>query len=111
MATKTTPHGRDYEIDGRRLTWHPEDDDGVQGNVADVTIPLRIKLGLILDLAEEDNLSNTAMAQMLERIIPNHMETLREMDVNDFQDMFLTWQREYNSLTGASLGESSASDN
>lgn len=108
MPTKTTKDGRRYDIDGRKLIWHPEDDEGVTGNLPDVKIPLRLKLGLILDLAGQE-LDNAVMAQMLERIIPDQMDVLREMDVNDFQDMFSTWQDEYNGLTGASLGESSGS--
>lgn len=108
MTTKTSSQGRQYEIDGRKLIWHPEDDEGETGNVPDVRIPLRLKLGLILDLAGKD-LDNVVMAEMLERIIPDQMELLQEMDVNDFQDMFGTWQNEYNTLTGASLGESSGS--
>lgn len=109
MVSKTTADGRTYEIDGKRLIWHPEDEDGNPGNLPDIVIPLRIKMALVLDLAEKD-LDNTVMAQMLAAIIPHQMDALREMDVNDFQDMFTTWQREYNSLTGASLGESGASD-
>lgn len=105
MPTKTTKDGRPYDIDGKRLTWHPEDDDGVQGNLPDITIPLRLKLGLVLDLADRE-FDNKVMAEMLQAIIPDQMEALRQMDVNDFQDMFTTWQTEYNTLTGASLGES-----
>lgn len=108
MPEKTSTQGRKYDIDGRKVVWHPEDDDGAVGNLPDVRIPLRLKLGLILDLAGED-LDNKTMAQMLEAIIPDQMDTLREMDVNDFQDMFATWQGEYNTVSGASLGESSAS--
>ncbi|MGH6978297.1 MAG: hypothetical protein ACRED4_03240, partial [Brevundimonas sp.] len=109
MPTKTSTEGRSYEIDGRKFVWRPEDDDGVTGNLPDVRIPLRLMLGLVLDLADGDSLDAKIMAQMLERLIPNQMDVLREMDLNDFQDMFTTWQTEYTQLSGASLGEFSGS--
>lgn len=109
MPEKTSKQGRKYDIDGRKIIWHPEDDEGVSGNVPDVRIPLRLKLSLILDMAGRE-MDNSVMAELLEHVIPDQMEILREMDVNDFQDMFATWQDEYNTLTGASTGESSASD-
>ena len=109
MPEKISKQGRKHNIDGRKIVWHPEDDEGATGNLPDIRIPLRLKLALVLDLAGKE-LDNSTMALMLERLIPDQMETLREMDVNDFQDMFVTWQDEYNTLTGASLGESSASD-
>jgi hypothetical protein len=109
MPTKTTSDGRPYEIDGKRLTWHPEDDDGQRGNLPDVVLPLRLKMGLVLDLAERE-MDNAVMYEMLTRLVPERFhDTMREMDVNDFQDMFTTWQSEYNTLSGASLGESGAS--
>ena len=108
MPEKTSSQGRKYDIDGRKVVWHPEDDDGEVGNLPDVLIPLRLKLGVVLDMKVEE-LNNDTMAKMLETIIPNQMDMLREMDVNDFQDMFSTWQTEYNTVTGANLGESSAS--
>lgn len=109
MPTKMTSDGRPYEIDGKRLTWHPEDDDGQRDNLPDVVLPLRIKIGLVLDLADRE-MDNSMMFEFVSRIVPEtHMSTVREMDINDFQDMFTTWQTEYNQLTGASLGESSAS--
>ncbi|HKY57660.1 MAG TPA: hypothetical protein VJL80_06455 [Aeromicrobium sp.] len=108
MPTKTSNDGRAFDIDGRKLIWHPEGEDGEPGGLPDVTIPLRIKLGLVLDHAEK-SFDNEGMAEFLSKLIPDQMETLREMDVNDFQDMFTTWQSEYNMLTGASLGESSRS--
>lgn len=108
MPEKTSKQGRKYDIDGRKVVWHPEDDEGEQGNLPDVRLPLRIKMGLVLDAGEQE-MDNAGMVRMLELLIPNQMDTLREMDVNDFQDMFITWQDEYNSLTGASMGESSAS--
>lgn len=107
MVTKTSTLGRDYDIDGRRFTWHPEQFEG-EDPLPDIAIPLRIKMGLILDLAGRE-MDNAVVAEMLGRIIPSQMDVVREMDVNDCQDMFTTWQNEYNTLTGASLGESSSS--
>lgn len=109
MVDKTSSQGRKYAIDGRRIIWHPEDDDGAQGNLPDIVIPLRLKMGTVLQFADRD-MDNVTMSEMLKAILPAvHQETLGEMDVNDFQDMFTTWQSEYNSLTGGSLGESSPS--
>lgn len=105
---KTSKYGRPYQIEnGRRLVWRPEDDDGEQGEVT-VTIPLRLKLGVVLDVADLEQTA-AGMATLLERVIPGQMDAVRDMDVNDFQDMFGTWQAEYNALNGASLGEPSAS--
>lgn len=109
MVDKVSKQGRSYTIDGRRLVWHPEDDDGEQGSVPDITIPLRIKMNTVLELAERE-LDTVGMKAMLEAILPPAATAVfGDMDVNDFQDMFVTWQAEYNALTGGSLGESSTS--
>lgn len=108
MPEKTTESGRKYEIDGRTFMWHPEDDNGEVGNVPDVRIPLRLKLKVVRALGGRD-LDSEVMFELLNALIPNQAEVLDEMDVNDFQEMFTTWQDEYNSLTGASLGESPGS--
>lgn len=106
MPTKTTNAGRQYRIDGRRFVWTPEvlaDEDPLP----DISIPLRIKLGVVRDLAGRD-LDAAAMFDVLGRLIPGQAAVLDDMDLNDFQDMFSTWQAEYEALSGASLGESSA---
>lgn len=109
MVDKTSKEGRTYSIDGRRLIWHPEDDDGQQGNMPDITIPLRIKMRTVLALSDRD-MDTMVMSEMLRAILPeSQVELIDDMDVNDFQDMFVTWQDEYNSLTGGSLGEPLAS--
>lgn len=108
MPEKTTKDGRKYRIDGKAVFWPPEDEDGVQGNLPDIRIPLRLKMKTVLAVAGRD-LDNAVMNDLLAAIIPDQSEALGEMDVNDFQDMFTTWQNEYNTLTGASLGESSGS--
>jgi hypothetical protein len=107
MVTKQSSNGSSYEIDGRRFIWHPEPFEGEE-TLPDVVIPLRIKMGLVLDIAGQE-LDNSVIATMFERIIPAQMDVVREMDVNDCQEMFTTWQADYNALTGASLGESSGS--
>jgi hypothetical protein len=108
MPTKQTASGREYDIDGKKFVWHPLDENDEAGNLPDVTIPLRLKLKVVRSLGGR-TLDNDVMFEMLEALIPNQTEVLDEMDVNDFQDMFGAWQEEYNSVTGADLGESSAS--
>lgn len=109
MVTKISKENRPYEIDGRRVIWHPEDDDGNQGTLDDIVIPLRLKMNTVLQFADRD-MDSVTMSEMLKAILPAvHQDKLGEMDVNDFQDMFTTWQSEYNQLTGGSLGEFSPS--
>lgn len=98
--------GRVYEIDGRMFIWHPLDENDKPGNLPDVKIPLRIKLGLIRKIGSDGDMDASAMFDVLEALIPDQAETLDEMDIiTDFQVMFTTWQTEYNALTGATLGE------
>lgn len=108
MPTKTTDDGREYEIAGKKFLWHPEDDDGEVGNLPPVEIPMRIKLKVLRALNDND-LDPATMFKMLEAIIPNQADALDEMDINDFQAMFQTWQSEYTTLSGATLPESSGS--
>lgn len=102
MPTKTTPDtGQRYHVSGKAFTWTTE--DGAQ-----VTLPLRIKLGLLRKLAADQgdgDMDATTMFAMLEALAPGQAAALDEMDVNDFTAMFNAWQREYNTLAGASLGE------
>lgn len=105
MPTKKTDTGREYDVSGKKFTWHPLDENDEPGNLPDVTIPLRLKLGTIRDLAGRD-MDVAAMFSILERLIPGQADVLDEMDVvSDFQPMFETWQSEYNALSGATLGE------
>lgn len=104
MPTKKTDTGREYEIDGKKFVWHPLDDDDESGNLTDVRIPLRLKLKIIYAMAGRD-MDAAAMKDILDALIPDQAETLGEMDLNDFQEMFRAWQSEYNALSGASLGE------
>ena len=104
MSTKKTETGREYEIRGKKFIWHPLDDDDQPGNLPEVMIPLRLKLGILYDLAGRD-LDAAAMADMLDAMIPDQREVLREMDVLDFQEMFETWQGVYQARAGATLGE------
>lgn len=108
MPTKQTEQGRTYEVDGKRFTWHPLDDDDLTGTLPDVVIPLRIKLGVIRRMNDRD-LDAGAMFEILGTLVPGQADALDEMDLNDFQVMFSTWQREYQALAGATLGESGGS--
>ena len=109
MVTKTTKDGRSYDIDGKVLVWHPEQFEG-DDPIPDVRLPLRMKLGKLLDLGEAQVASNNeTMLKLITTLAPHQEENIREMDVNDFQSMFMTWKDEYALVTGADLGESSAS--
>jgi hypothetical protein len=106
---KKTDDGREYEVDGKKFRWFPLDDDDEPRTDSPVTIPLRLKLGVLRSLAGRD-LDPAAMFDLLEKIIPDQADALDDMDVVlDLQPMFTTWQSEYNALSGASLGESSSS--
>lgn len=109
MPTKTTNAGREYEVDGKKLTWHAEVDTEAGEEPFDVTIPLRLKLKALRPFADQNLNDVTAMFGMLGSVIPGQAEALDEMDVNDFEQMFSTWHEEYALLNGASLGESSGS--
>jgi hypothetical protein len=103
MPTKKK-NGKPYEINGKVFVWHPLDDDDERGNLADVRIPMRVKLKTIRTLADRE-LDASSMFEILERLIPDQADNLDEMDLNDFQEMFSAWQEEYQKLSGASLGE------
>lgn len=98
MTTKTTETApARYSIEGRTFVWHGED--------GDVSIPLRLPLGVIRRVAGKD-LDSTVMFEILDAIVPD-AEALDAMDLIEFQTMFVEWQTAYNEQTGASLGESS----
>lgn len=105
MPTKQTKSGREYEIDGKRLTWHAQVDLEEGEEPFDISIPLRLKLKALRPFAESNLNDVTAMFGMLSGIIPGQAEKLDEMDLNDFEEMFSTWHEEYSSLNGAGLGE------
>lgn len=98
--------GRVYEIanKGRRFVWHADvwEDEGE--TPFDVTIPLRLKLAVVYEMADRE-MDAAAMRDLLAEVIPNQAEALGNMDMGDFQAMFTTWQSEYNALTGATPGE------
>jgi hypothetical protein len=97
MPEKKTKADKRYDIDGKTFVWIT--DEG-----ATVKIPMRIKLGVIRAMADRE-LSTDVMFEMIDKIAPGQADVLDEQDVNDFQQMFVTWQAEYNKLSGASLGE------
>jgi hypothetical protein len=97
MPEKKTKADKRYNVDGKVFTWTT--DEG-----AEIKIPMRIKLGVIRAMADRE-LSTDVMFEMIDKIAPGQADVLDEQDVNDFQQMFVTWQAEYNKLSGASLGE------
>jgi len=111
---KTTKAGRTYRIDGKTITWTPEPWPG-EPQLPDLVLPLRLKFGRLIDLADELGgetslmASNKNVLRTLELIAPRDIGTVREMDPNEVQDMFATWFDEYNSLNGTNMGERSAS--
>lgn len=109
MPTKTSKSGRQYEVNDKTFIWHPEDENGETGNLEDIRIPMRIKLKVVRALADQDSDDAAVMFKLLEAVVPGQADALDEMDMNDFVDMFGTWQTEYTKLNGASLGESSRS--
>jgi hypothetical protein len=97
MPEKTATNGQRYSIDGRTFIWTTDEGDHVR-------IPMRIKLKVIRALADRD-MSAAVMFELLENLIPDQADVIDEMDLNDFQSMFVAWQAEYEALSGASLGE------
>lgn len=108
MPTKSTKAGRKYEVTGKKFNWFPLDDED-EPKAEPIVIPLRLKLGTVLKVGADKDLSARTMRDMLEALIPGQSEALDDMDLNDFQDMFTTWQKEYELLSGATLGESEGS--
>lgn len=92
----TAPDPR-FDVVGKDFVWHSEE-------VGDVTIPLRITLGIVRRLSGRD-LDAEAMFEILDSLIPGAAETLDAMDLAEFQTMFLKWQAAYSEKSGASLGE------
>lgn len=101
MPTKKTATGREYKVDGKTFTWTTDEGDTI-------TVPMRIKLKVIRSMADRD-MDAGAMFDILEKIVPDQAEVLDEQDVNDFMQMFRTWQSEYTALSGATPGESQGS--
>ena len=102
MPDKTTTNGTRYHIDGKVFTWTTDDGDTV-------TIPLRLKLKVIRGLSKKEMDVDT-MYEMFEAIAPTQGAAADEMDMHDFQAMFIAWQEEYTKLSGgATLGEASRS--
>jgi hypothetical protein len=102
MPEKTAKTGQKYTIDGKTFTWTT--DEG-----AVIRIPMRIKLGLLRNMAGKDADDVGTMFEMIDGIAPGQADLMDNQDVNDFQAMFSTWQEEYNLLNLAALGESSGS--
>ena len=89
------------KVTGKVFTWLTEDD-------ATITIPLRINME-VLESMGGGEMDAAEMFKMIGKIAPDQMDTIRVTDINDFVSCFTAWQDAYNTATGASLGESSAS--
>lgn len=96
MPTKET-NGKQYTVTGKQFTWTT--DEG-----ATITIPMRLKLGVLRRMAGRE-LDAATMFDIVDTIAPGQGEVLDEQDVNDFTAMFTTWQKEYTALQGATPGE------
>lgn len=107
MPTKKTETSKQYRIDGRKFIWTVDVDEGE--DPVEITIPLRIKLGVIRSVGADSDMDASTMFLMIEKLAPGQSDQLDEMDLNDFQTMFTTWQAEYEKLSGATLGESTGS--
>jgi len=104
MPTRTTEHGREYKVDGKYLVWTTDAWEDEKSST--IRLPLRIKLGAIVKIAESGDLNNNAtQLEILLAVVPMAREALEDMDVNDFRAMFETWLTTYNTLTGTGLGE------
>jgi len=107
MPILTTDAGREYKVTGKKLIWYPERIDDT--TPTEVSLPLRIKLKLLLAIGEDDvTASNERMLDFIRALAADQIDAIQEMDVNDFGQMFTTWLETYNTLNGVSLGEASA---
>jgi hypothetical protein len=97
MPEKTTKDAKRYKVSGKTFTWTTEDG-------ATVSIPLRIKLGVIRKMADQD-MDAAVMIEIVDTVAPGQGDVLDDMDVNDFTACFSAWQFEYSSLSGATLPE------
>lgn len=97
-----------YTIEGRKFVWHGLDDDDER--TIDVTLPLRLKLGLMRRAnGLQGDLDADDMFAILETVAPGQQDALDELDLNDFMAMFTTWQAVYTDQNGATLGEAERS--
>ncbi|MGL5828199.1 MAG: hypothetical protein ACRC0L_01360 [Angustibacter sp.] len=101
MPTKSAGSSR-YHVDGKVFTWLSDDGE-------DVTLPLRLKVGALRKLAKADDADIESMFALVLSVAPDAGDQLDELDVNEFSAMFEAWQREYQLLSGATLGEASSS--
>ena len=101
---RATKAKRQYEVAGRKFTWHPLQFPD-EAPLPDIVIPLRLKMKVVNKVGGDRDLDTDAMSEILEQMIPGQTEVLDEMDANDFAAMFTAWQEEYQKLSGATLGE------
>jgi len=105
MPQFSTESGQVYDVTGKHLVWYPQPWDGEEPP-APIRVPLRIKLGKLLDIGEDDiTASNAKMLAVVTLIAPSQVGALRELDVNEFGELFKAWLETYQTFSGVSLGE------
>lgn len=97
MPPKKKQEVKSYTVDEKLFVWTTDEGDSV-------TIPMRLKLGVIRKMSGRD-VDADVMFEIIDAVAPGQESVLDEMDVRDFQRMFLAWQTEYNASAGATLGE------
>lgn len=95
------PQDHRARVDGKMFVWTTEDG-------AKLTIPLRIKMRVLRKVGD-GNLDADGMFLMLEALVPDQVDVMDDMDVNDFTAAFGAWQAAYNQQNGATPGEASGS--
>lgn len=95
------PQDHRSRVDGKTFIWTTEDEHQLM-------IPLRIKMKVLRAVGNGD-LDADGMFAMLEALIPDQVDLMDDMDVNDFTSAFTAWQAAYSALNGATLGEASGS--
>lgn len=98
MPEKTTESGKTYKVSDKSFTW-TTDADGT------VKIPLRLKMKTLRAMSGRNLDDLETMFDLIDAVAPGQEAVIDEQDVNDFQAMFAAWQKEYNDLTGSTLGE------
>jgi len=98
MPEKTSKTGKAYKVGDKSFTWTTDSGDTVK-------IPLRLQMKTLRAMSGRDLDDIETMFDLIDAVAPGQEAVIDEQDVNDFQEMFTTWQKEYTALTGSTLGE------